>query len=191
MGVDQNLVTLAEAAIAGRADARERLLEELRPTVVRATRLVVGAGSSAAEDAAQEAMIDLYRGIEQLRGPQSVRAWALRIAMTRALKTAANEWRWWHRKRLTPYSVTATPETGDAALLKAAFDELPPRMRAVAVLRLHAGLSEAETAEALGCSVGTAKSQLSDARRRLSRALQREGLVPMTPRANDDRRNTT
>ena len=49
---------------------------------------------------------------------------------------------------------------------------LPPRLRAVAVLRLYTGLSEHETAKALDCSVGTVKSQLHDARLRLATALR-------------------
>jgi RNA polymerase sigma factor (sigma-70 family) len=55
--------------------------------------------------------------------------------------------------------------------LKEAFDELPPKLRATAVLRLYVGLTEAETAVALECSRGTVKSQLDEARRRLSRQL--------------------
>jgi DNA-directed RNA polymerase specialized sigma24 family protein len=51
--------------------------------------------------------------------------------------------------------------------LKDAFDRLPPGQRATAVLRLYVGLSEQETAEALGCSVGAVKHQLHDARRSL------------------------
>ena len=43
----------------------------------------------------------------------------------------------------------------------AALEALPPRMRAVIVLRYYEDLSEADTAAALGCSVGSVKSQAS------------------------------
>ncbi len=49
---------------------------------------------------------------------------------------------------------------------------LPPRMRAVVVLRWVEDLSEAQTAAALGCSVGSVKSQSSRALARLRGQLQ-------------------
>ncbi len=51
--------------------------------------------------------------------------------------------------------------------LVAALQRLPARMRATVVLRFYADHSERETAELLGCSVGTVKSQTSKALARL------------------------
>jgi RNA polymerase sigma-70 factor (sigma-E family) len=60
-----------------------------------------------------------------------------------------------------------------------ALGRLPRRQRAVVVLRYFEDLSEAETAEILGCSVGTIKSQASRAlaRLRLDETLAQEGML--------------
>ena len=44
-----------------------------------------------------------------------------------------------------------------------ALGRLPARQRAVVVLRFYEDLTETDTAELLGCSVGTVKSQCSKA----------------------------
>lgn len=59
-----------------------------------------------------------------------------------------------------------------------ALRELPPRMRAVVVLRYYEDLSEADTAAQLGCSVGTVKTQASRGAARLRASLA--GLAPHT-----------
>jgi RNA polymerase sigma-70 factor (ECF subfamily) len=167
-----DLPGLARRAAAGERRALDELLAELRPLLVRTVRLVVGAGAWEAEDAAQDALLDVTRALESLRDPDAVRAWALRIATRRALKAA-------RRQRLLQLgrSVPAAPELAveadtRTADLKRAFDRLPPRLRAVAVLRLYVGLSEQEASAVLGCAVGTVKSQLHEARRRLVAALE-------------------
>ncbi len=60
--------------------------------------------------------------------------------------------------------------------LVVALQELPARMRATVVLRFYADHSERETAELLGCSVGTVKSQTSKALARLRAGIDREAL---------------
>lgn len=153
----------------------DALVVELRPVVVRAVRLMVGAGSAVAEDAAQEALIELQRSLPSLRDQDAAKAFAARIACRVALKVARRERRY---ARLGLASGRAVETQGtpppDLVELKDAFDALPPRQRATAVLRLHIGLSEQETAAVLGCSVGTVKRQLHDARRSLRSSLSRD-----------------
>jgi RNA polymerase sigma-70 factor (sigma-E family) len=76
---------------------------------------------------------------------------------------------WWRRKwngeqptgELPDH---ATPEaTAEPTDLWAAMERLPRRMRAVIVLRYFEDLTEVQTADLLGCSVGTVKSQTSKA----------------------------
>lgn len=79
---------------------------------------------------------------------------------------------WWRRRWNTEYATEELPQAGepggqagvdDQADLAAALRRLPRRMRAAIVLRFYEDLSEAETAQVLGCSVGTVKSQTSRA----------------------------
>ena len=173
------LVRLARRAVAGESDALDELLRELDPLVVRAARLIVGSGSWAAEDAAQEALLDVARGIGNLRAPEAVKTWALRVATTRAIKVARRE-RYLSLRRAPANApeLSAEPADGRSAALKEAFDRLPPKLRATAVLRLYVGLSEAEAAEVLGSSIGTVKSNLHDARKRLAATLEERGFAP-------------
>lgn len=57
----------------------------------------------------------------------------------------------------------ATRQYDERSALMAALARLGPRQRAVVVLRYWLGLTEAEAAAELNCSVGTVKSQASRA----------------------------
>ena len=79
----------------------------------------------------------------------------------------------------------ASASYDDQDQLARALAVLPPRQRAVVVLRYYEGLSEAEIADVLGCARGTVKSQSSKALRTLRRALDAphpsHDLVEATP----------
>ena len=82
---------------------------------------------------------------------------------------------WWRRERTQDFPVErpgAEPHTDDRLMLLRALAEVPPRQRAVLVLRYWEDMSVEETAAALSCSAGTVKSQAA-------RGLQTlRGLVP-------------
>lgn len=82
---------------------------------------------------------------------------------------------WWRRDR-SPLVTSDVPETDAATddpaverrlVLQQALAALTPRQRAVVVLRFYDDLSTQQTADALGVSVGTVKSQTSVALQRL------------------------
>ncbi|UMG94306.1 SigE family RNA polymerase sigma factor [Nocardioides sp. TF02-7] len=85
------------------------------------------------------------------------------------VNTYASWWRRrWNGERPTdelpePAAADSTDSAGLRHDLSEAVGRLPRRQRAVVVLRYFEDLSEAETAELLGCSRGTVKSQLSKA----------------------------
>jgi len=73
-----------------------------------------------------------------------------------------------------------TASYDDQDQLARALAALPPRQRAVVVLRYYAGFSEAEIADTLGCAPGTVKSQASKALQRLRTELTPAGYAEAT-----------
>ncbi|WP_243060925.1 SigE family RNA polymerase sigma factor [Nocardioides sp. SR21] len=94
-------------------------------------------------------------------------------------REAVNRWRTrrWREVHTDQVPETAVDEpVDDRVALRRALAALPPRQRAVIVLRYYEDLTEAETARALGISVGTVKSQARDALARL----RTEGLATVS-----------
>ncbi|GAA3648690.1 SigE family RNA polymerase sigma factor [Nonomuraea antimicrobica] len=90
-------------------------------------------------------------------------------------KALINQYISWQRRKRRESPGADPPERGNAhddatvdrIILRTALTRLTPRQRAVIVLRFYEDLSERETAEILGCSVGTVKSQTHHALGRL------------------------
>ena len=131
------------------------------------TAVLLTGDRAAGEDLVQEMYERVY--IRWRRIHTAPEAYARRTLAT----LSANRWRSKGRKpevALADHD-QATPDGAEGLAVReqllAALQELPPRQRAVIVLRYYEDLTEAQTADALGCSLGTVKSQASRALDRL------------------------
>jgi RNA polymerase sigma factor (sigma-70 family) len=127
-----------------------------------------------AEDAAQEALIVLYRKIGTLRATAALASWIFQIVRHECIRRS----RIIFRGPLSPAVTEMSAE--DAALARLELErivgsiaELPPDQRAVLVLRDVQGLSGAATAQALGLSRAAMKSRLHRGRATLRSQLGR------------------
>jgi len=145
--------------------------------LLRAAYLICG-DHHLAEDLLQEALVKLASRWERLRD-EAPEAYVRKILY----RDAVSRWRKVRRETLVDHHdpvgplATITEPDGTGQVLtgvqvREALDLLPPRQRAVIVLRYFEDLTEAQIADALGIAPGTVKSQASDAMRTL------RGLIP-------------
>jgi RNA polymerase sigma-70 factor (sigma-E family) len=157
-------------------DAFRAFFERHHAELARFAWMLIGE-RAAAEDIASDAMLAVWRQWDQARRARSQIAYARGIVanlVKARIRAAVRERRrnmlFWQRP-----DAADGPDAADAAAaavdVRAALDRLPLRRRACVVLRHSLELSERETAEALGISVGTVKSQTSKGLAELRRIL--------------------
>jgi RNA polymerase sigma-70 factor (sigma-E family) len=130
------------------------------------TAYLIAWDASEAEDLVQECLLKVARRWQRVRTMDQPRAYARRILINLATDGARGRAR--RRVELDPPPAGVTEQSVDplAALdthveLVEALGLLPPRQRAVLVLRYFHDLTESQAAEVLGCSPGTVKSNAS------------------------------
>jgi RNA polymerase sigma-70 factor, ECF subfamily len=161
---DKSTARLVVAAQAGSRNAFDALVRDLGPLLYRF--LVVRLRNEAdARDALQETLIVAWQKLPSVRDPQSCRCWLLTIALRKAAEVTKTE----RRHANVPAYPVATPDSAGAVELDAILQSLSGERRDVVLLRYLIGLSEAETANVLGVSVGTVKSRASRARQEIAR----------------------
>jgi RNA polymerase sigma-70 factor (sigma-E family) len=124
-----------------------------------------------AEDMAQEAFVRASRRLPKLRDPGAAGAY-LRTTVINLVRRSFRRRLLDLRTRFRSIEVPSESGHEDRLAVRQAMAILPPGQRACVVLRYFEGLTEQETAEMLGVTVGTVKSQTHKALRRLERALE-------------------
>ncbi|MEU1198872.1 SigE family RNA polymerase sigma factor [Streptomyces sp. NPDC005813] len=138
-----------------------------QPVLLRTARSLT-ANPSDAEDLLQTALTKTYVAWDRIEDHRALDGYVRRAL----LNTRTSQWR---KRKVDEFACDELPEpevlsTGDPAEQQALHDamwraitKLPARQRAMVVLRYYEDLSEAQTAEVLGVSVGTVKSAVSRA----------------------------
>ena len=150
----------------------ERYFRARRDAIRRTAYLMCGDWHRA-DDHTQAAFVALHRHWRRVRDKGALDAWMRRTLMRAVVDESRRPWR---RERFTDDvvavdKVVADPDVTTRHVLVDGLRSVPPRQRAVLVLRYLDGLDVAATAAALGCSEGTVKSQTSHGLASLSSAL--------------------
>lgn len=175
-GVHDDLSDLVAAASEGDAQAFEALVEAThRDTYTLALRLT--GNEEDARDVTQEAYLRAYRGLSKFRGESQFSTWMYRVTANCAATYLGRRGRHRHDElpdasELVDLRTDFDPELrADASDLRSrvmvALDGLPPKLRAVVVLRDVYELSHEAIATELGISGTAAKVRLHRARHKL------------------------
>jgi RNA polymerase sigma-70 factor (ECF subfamily) len=177
---------MADLVTAAREGDRDAFDEIVRRTYVDTYTLAVRltASEEDARDVVQEAYLRAWKGIRRFRGDAQFSTWMYRITANTAATVSSKR----RRQRTVHIDEVADPVETEIALhpelatenselmaqLSAALQELPPRLRALVVLKDVYGLSHEDIADELGISVTAAKVRLHRGRKRMRDLLYEE-----------------
>lgn len=136
---------------------------------------LVSADAESAKDLVQIALTKAYLRWDRICELEAPDAYIRRIIINEHLSWWRKAWR---RREVTSSplveisDLAATDPPSHDAELWAHIARLPPMQRAALVLRYYEDLSEAQTAEFLGCSIGSVKTHTSRAMDRLRSTLR-------------------
>jgi RNA polymerase sigma-70 factor (ECF subfamily) len=172
--IDEYLVASAKA---GDRQAFAQLVRRWqRKLVAHAWRLT--GDMESARDAVQVAWVEIVRGLDRLQDERAFPAWAYRIVSRSCARQIGSAQRRRDIAMVLERQPLAQelegPDTIGASRLREAIQLLPPEQRAAIALHSFEELSVAEVAVALNVPVGTVKTRLMHARRKLRAALEGE-----------------
>lgn len=137
-----------------------------RRDAVRRTAYLICGDWHRADDLAQTAFVAVHRRWRKIRDRSALDAYVRRTLVRAAIDESRRPWRREHPVDLPPETSAQGPArdaVGDSVANRSALvgglQQVPPRQRAVLVLRFLEGQSVTDVACALKCSEGTVKSQ--------------------------------
>ena len=168
---------LVAACLNGQPDAFDLIVEQHRRGVYQLCYRFVG-NHEDASDLTQDVFLRAYRGLRSFRGQSSLGTWLYRIGVNVCLNRVAVK-----TLPVEPIDgradiAAAVDSPSDhlirqerAERVRKAIVRLPPRQRAVLILRTYHELSHQEIAHMLGTSVGAAKANVFHALQNLKKLL--------------------
>lgn len=171
-------MNLPERFATGDLEAFELLFRQFQGDVyrwlVRLTR-----DPAAAEDLTVDVFWRIYRARARFDASRSFGAWARRIASNAAVDYLRKARREAAAHPVLPPATTPSAAGRDLQVrIERAFVRLPPKLRVVAELAFVDGWPQDEIAEALGISRTAVKFRAIRAKKFLSDAFEKEGIVP-------------
>jgi RNA polymerase sigma-70 factor (ECF subfamily) len=184
---------IVQRVLQGDVNAFEKLVLEYEKSVYAITQRMTGNAEDAA-DMTQETFIKAYNSLSSFRGDSKFSVWLYRIATNVCLDFLRS------RSRKPTVSLSVEDDDGEEVELDIAdesqsperllergltrdavrrgLDALSPEYRQILLLREIQGLSYEEIADVLTLEVGTVKSRIFRARKRLCAFLLADGNIP-------------
>ncbi|MEM9369963.1 MAG: sigma-70 family RNA polymerase sigma factor [Pseudomonadota bacterium] len=136
-------------------------------------------GQEAAEEVANDTLMTVWRTADRFEGRSKPSTWMFGIAYRMALKVRKKQAKHTGNLELNPELVGSDDEPAEAVIVKTdlaqALKQLTPEQKAVVELTYFNGYLYTEIAEILECPVGTVKTRMMTARRRLRGLLSDAG----------------
>lgn len=183
---DERVNTLVSKAQAGDVRAFEQLVEQYYPRIYNIALGMLGT-SADAEDAAQTALIKMYRSIGGFKFNSKLSTWIYRITtnvctdrLRKKSRTPSSSLDELSESGFDMASADALPEERVVAnekkkILYKGIERLKSEHKEIIVLRDINGFSYGEIAQILKCGEGTVKSRISRARASLKSILEESG----------------
>jgi RNA polymerase sigma-70 factor (ECF subfamily) len=177
---DQRLKDLIQQCRDGDSQAMEILYEHFK-TSLFSLALRYTYNYAAAEDVIQDVFVKVFTNLHTLDDDKAFVGWMYRIAVNTCLSYLRSHKKL--RQKTIPLedvrSVVADAEPSatqkaESKIIEQTIQKLPPRLKSVFLLHDVQGFKHQEIAHILGCSVGTSKSQLFKARKKIRKLLEQK-----------------